>query len=214
MKRLLALLIGVMLFTSVKVDAAVNEDAVIEAETYYEPSMVNCVASGLYSLVNKDYDEPKTLYSTCDLNVRTLPSKESEISEVLSRNDEVTAIGEFGNWTKILRDEEIRYVWSGYLSTEKQVNEYLGKFKLTGYCNCASCCGQWSGGPTASGTTPTAGRTVAMGGVPFGTKLMINGHVYVVEDRGTPYGHIDIYHDNHSAAWSVGVQYADVYLVK
>lgn len=90
---------------------------------------------------------------------------------------------------------------------------YLGNFKLTAYCACSKCCGQWAGGATASGTTPTAGRTVAMAGVPFGTKLLINGTVYTVEDRGTPYGHVDVFFDSHSAALSFGRQYADVYQV-
>ena len=67
-------------------------------------------------------------------------------------------------------------------SSSSSSGTYLGRFKLTGYCSCSICTGQWSGGSTASGTTPTAGRTIAMGGVPFGTKLMINGQVYTVED--------------------------------
>ncbi|CDB78578.1 3D domain protein [Blautia sp. CAG:237] len=58
---------------------------------------------------------------------------------------------------------------------------------------------------------PVAGRTVAMAGVPFGTKLLINGNVYTVEDLGTPYGHVDIYCSSHSEALSFGLQYADVY---
>ena len=66
-------------------------------------------------------------------------------------------------------------------SSSSSSGTYLGRFKLTGYCSCSICTGQWSGGSTASGTTPTAGRTIAMGGVPFGTKLMINGQVYTVE---------------------------------
>ena len=55
--------------------------------------------------------------------------------------------------------------------------------------------------------------TIAMGGVPFGTKLMINGTVYTVEDRGTAYGHVDILMGSHSQALQFGLQYADVYLV-
>ena len=87
---------------------------------------------------------------------------------------------------------------------------YLGNFKLTAYWNCAQCCGT-AGNLTASGTVPTAGRTVAMAGVPFGTKLLINGNVYTVEDLGTAYGHVDIFFNNHSDALSFGLQYADVY---
>ncbi|MDO4519064.1 MAG: hypothetical protein Q4B47_02015 [Eubacteriales bacterium] len=90
--------------------------------------------------------------------------------------------------------------------------KYLGNFTLTAYCNCASCCGT-AGNLTASGTVPTAGNTIAMGGVDFGTQLMINGHIYTVEDRGTGYGHVDIYMDSHDAALAFGLQSADVYLV-
>lgn len=90
---------------------------------------------------------------------------------------------------------------------------YLGKFKTTAYCNCAKCCGKWAGGHTASGTVPTPGRTVAMGGIGFGTKLEINGHVYTVEDRGTAYGHVDIFFASHSEALAYGLKYADVYQV-
>lgn len=89
---------------------------------------------------------------------------------------------------------------------------YLGRFKLTAYCSCPICCGKWSGGATAGGTVPVQGRTVAMAGVPFGTKLVIGGLIYTVEDRGTPYGHVDIYMNSHTDATNFGVQYADVYL--
>lgn len=87
---------------------------------------------------------------------------------------------------------------------------YLGNFTLTGYCNCAQCCGT-AGNATASGVMPSAGHTVAMAGVPFGTQLLINGTVYTVEDLGTPYGHVDIYFGSHEEALSFGLQSADVY---
>ena len=95
-------------------------------------------------------------------------------------------------------------------STNSGQGKYLGNFTLTAYCNCAQCCGT-AGNLTASGTVPTAGRTVAMAGVPFGTQLLINGNVYTVEDLGTPYGHVDIFFDNHSDALSFGLQSAEVY---
>ena len=91
--------------------------------------------------------------------------------------------------------------------------EYLGTFTLTAYCNCAACNGS-AGNPTASGVMPTSGHTVAMGGVDFGTKLLINGTVYTVEDRGTPYGHVDIFFDTHEEALDFGMGSADVYLIK
>ena len=97
--------------------------------------------------------------------------------------------------------------------TEEEPIYYLGNFKLTAYCACSKCCGKWAGGGTASGASPTPGRTVAMGGVPFGTKLKINGHIYTVEDRGTAYGHVDIFFGSHAEALSFGMKYADVYQV-
>ena len=98
-------------------------------------------------------------------------------------------------------------------SDDSSDRTYLGNFKLTAYCHCAACNGS-AGQPTASGRMPSAGRTVAMGGVDFGTRLSINGHIYTVEDTGTPYGHVDIFMDSHSEAEDFGVQYADVYLVE
>lgn len=95
-------------------------------------------------------------------------------------------------------------------SSSSSQGTYLGTFTLTAYCNCAQCCGT-AGNLTASGTVPTAGRTVAMAGVPFGTQLLINGNVYTVEDLGTPYGHVDIYFNSHSEALAFGLQSAEVY---
>ena len=94
---------------------------------------------------------------------------------------------------------------------ESASGKYLGNFKLTAYCNCAVCCGRWAGGPTASGKMPVQGRTIATGVLPFGTKLNIGGKIYTVEDRGTPYGHIDIYMERHADAEEFGVRYSDVY---
>ena len=92
---------------------------------------------------------------------------------------------------------------------------YLGHWVLTGYCPCSICCGAYSvnKGLTASGVYATPGVTVAMYGVPFGTKLSVNGHVYTVQDRGTPYCHIDVYFATHAEACAFGRQYADVYQV-
>ncbi len=92
---------------------------------------------------------------------------------------------------------------------------YLGNFTLTAYCSCEKCCGKWAAyaGSTASGAKATQGVTVAMGGVPFGTQLSINGHIYTVQDRGTAYGHVDIYFSNHADASAFGLQHADVYQV-
>lgn len=89
-------------------------------------------------------------------------------------------------------------------------------YKITAYCSCSKCCGK-STGRTASGTTATAGRTVAApANFAFGTKLNIGGHIYTVEDRGGAIkgNKIDIYVSSHSEALQWGVRYLPVNVVQ
>jgi 3D (Asp-Asp-Asp) domain-containing protein len=94
----------------------------------------------------------------------------------------------------------------------------LGTFKLTAYCNCSKCCGKWAGSKTASGTTPTAGRTIAVDTsvIPFGTKVVINGNTYTAEDTGSAIkgNKIDVYFDSHQSALNFGRQSAEVFVYK
>lgn len=86
-------------------------------------------------------------------------------------------------------------------------------FKVTAYCSCSRCCGSHASGYTSSGTKATAGRTVAASTqFGFGTKLIINGNEYVVEDRGGAVkgNKIDIYMNSHSEALAWGVKYLPV----
>ena len=88
-------------------------------------------------------------------------------------------------------------------------------YKITAYCPCAKCCGK-TNGKTASGTTATAGRTVAASSkFAFGTKLNIGGHVYTVEDRGGAISgnKIDIFVNSHAEALAWGVRYLNVSVV-
>lgn len=82
----------------------------------------------------------------------------------------------------------------------------LGEYRISAYCPCEKCCLK-SDGITASGTKATAGRTAAMNGVPFGTKIVIDGHEYTIEDRGGGLGSkiIDIYFDTHEEALNSGL---------
>ena len=81
---------------------------------------------------------------------------------------------------------------------------YLGRYYVTGYDTCAACCGK-TDGITASGTTATVGRTCAANGVPFGTRLWIEGiGERTVEDRGGMRGqHIDVLCADHPACYAV-----------
>ena len=90
-------------------------------------------------------------------------------------------------------------------------------FKITAYCSCSKCCGKYASGYTSSGTKATAGRTVAASSqFAFGTKLIINGKEYTVEDRGGAItgNKIDIYMDTHAEALAWGVKYLPVQVVE
>ena len=57
-----------------------------------------------------------------------------------------------------------------------------------------------------------AGRTIAMDGVPFGTLVEIDGHVYTVEDRfgGGYTDRIDIYMETKAEAFRWGRRWLEV----
>lgn len=84
-----------------------------------------------------------------------------------------------------------------------------GIYKVTAYCACSKCCG-WNTGITASGAMATANHTIAAPKTfSFGTKVVINGQTYTVEDRGGAIqgNRIDIYMNSHSEALAWGVRY-------
>lgn len=59
---------------------------------------------------------------------------------------------------------------------------------------------------TASGAECTEGVTVACNDFPFGTKLLINSHIYTVQDRMADDGCLDIFMESISDAWTFGRQ--------
>ncbi|MCM1179294.1 MAG: 3D domain-containing protein [Clostridium sp.] len=93
----------------------------------------------------------------------------------------------------------------------------LGNYVITAYCTCKICCGVYSGGNrTASGTVPTTNRTLAVDTnvIPFGTRLVINGQVYVAEDRGGAIKgkRIDMFFYTHKEALKWGRRTMEVFL--
>lgn len=91
----------------------------------------------------------------------------------------------------------------------------LGKFTTTGYCNCGKCSGGHS--LTYSGTVPKANHTISadLDLFPIGTKLMINGVVYTVEDIGSSVDGrwLDIYYDDHGQAVAHGMKTEEVFAI-
>jgi len=132
----------------------------------------------------------------------------------------------YGDWTYADVENEVKDLFEAqyHLKTEGKtetvtetktvrVGESLGQVVTSGYCSCPICCGVWSGGPTASGVYPTANHTIAVDAsnpfVPIGTKVVMNGVEYTVEDTGAfaRYGvQFDVYYANHSEALAHGHQ--------
>lgn len=90
---------------------------------------------------------------------------------------------------------------------------YYGNCRITFYCPGSCCCGAYATGITASGVPVQANRTVANGSLPFGTRVMIDGQEYVVEDRGVGGDQFDIFVWSHQEALARGLYYTDVYVI-
>ena len=104
----------------------------------------------------------------------------------------------------------------------------VGEYTLLAYCPCKLCCGIWSAEHpsrigtdyvqrTASGTIPEAGRTIAVNPavMPYGTEVMIDGHVYIAEDTGGAARRariIDIFMECHQSALEFGRQRAEIFI--
>lgn len=98
---------------------------------------------------------------------------------------------------------------------------YLGQFKCYAYCPCKKCCGKSPGSPsygiTATGTTATHGRTIAVDPrqIPLGSDVYIDGYGwFVAEDTGGGINgnKIDMFYDSHQAAIEHGVKTVSVYV--
>ena len=183
-----------------------------------------------FSLINKNKQTqvfqislPSTQISMENINTQNIPIpldiKEKMIAEQKAKIEEENRTQELKKQEQIKlvkakEQQEKRKVAKvvnnttsrGDVESRKDNSGYI-KFTATAYCGCAKCCGK-STGKTASGTTATAGRTVAMSSsYSFGTKIEIQGMgIYIVEDRGGAIkgNRIDIFFSNHQKALDFG----------
>lgn len=160
----------------------------------------------------------ETMYvDTYLVNIREEPSTDADVVDKLQYQSEVQVLAHVETsaneeWVQV----STPYT-SGYISKEYVTHEsptiFMGNFIITYYCSCEKCC-DIANRPTASGVMPTTGRTVAADkSIPFGTRLIIDGHEYVVEDRGGKINgnHIDIYCGSHEEALSYKSKTVEVY---
>lgn len=95
---------------------------------------------------------------------------------------------------------------------------FVGNFKITHYCPCKTCNGSW-GSKTAIGKTMTPYRTIAVDPkvIPLGSRVEINGQIYIAEDTGGAIkgNRIDMCVSSHAEAYRRGVLYnVPVHIVK
>ena len=98
----------------------------------------------------------------------------------------------------------------------------LGKFKLTSYCSCHLCCGEWAYNRPdgivygAIGEELKENYSIAVDPnvIPYGTEVIINGKVYKAQDCGGAIkgNRIDVYMNDHDDALEFGVKYAEVFV--
>ena len=119
---------------------------------------------------------------------------------------------------------------------EKKVEEkteikktYLGEFILTAYCGCEECCEEYA----LNRPIDENGKAIVYGSIgerlfqgvsvavdpsviPYGSKIEIDGEVYIAQDCGGAISgnRIDVYHDSHQDALNFGVQTKSVYIIE
>ncbi len=148
-----------------------------------------------YTMQAEEYEQVKTEY----IEAEELASYE-QVGELLEtvENDDLSA--EIGEYSANNGDK-----W-----------ENLGEFRVTAYCPCSSCCGFWADGITSCGAIAEEGITIAADTdvLPYGSKVLIDGHEYTVQDTGGAIqgNRIDIYFDSHQTAKEYGVQYHEVFV--
>ena len=117
--------------------------------------------------------------------------------------------------------DEMNYIDSESSETEVEVGDSIGKVWATAYCPCSICCGPYANGITASGKTARAKHTIAVDAynpiVPMGTKVVIEGITYTVEDTGdlNHYGNdFDIFYAHHEDCGQWGRKHVEAYLAE
>lgn len=92
-----------------------------------------------------------------------------------------------------------------------------GIMRCTAYCPCQAC-SEGYGRHTHIGTTAEAGRTIAVDPdvIDIGSKVEIDGEIYIAEDVGSAVvgDTIDIFFDSHEEAEEWGTRYLETKVVR
>lgn len=154
-------------------------------------------------------------------------AKKFELQRMTGEDTRDGTFGDFGDFgekaQKVDKNDE-------FIIKSEETLEVVrhGEYKVTAYCPCIKCTDIYSYEhpnnkhegfiqKTASGTIPKENHTIAADWnvFPAGTKLVLNGKEYTVEDRGGAINgkKIDVYFNSHQDALDFGVRYLDVFSV-
>ena len=122
---------------------------------------------------------------------------------------------------RFFEDYQTQMIGAGIAEVNADPDMYgqnLGVFKLTFYCPCRRCNGPFANAITSTGKTAEEGRTIAVDPriIPYGTRVIIGGHIFTAEDCGGDIkgNRIDVFVNNHQVGDALGVQYANVFVCK
>ncbi len=206
----------------------------------------NSPLSVFFPLPDTGYDDPRTVLSSCYMEFnQKIMEMEDKGDDITYQNTENGApISNFNDTLMVymilysdgkagyVMDEEgkknlkkifdeMNYIDKESSAAEKEVGDSLGKVWVTAYCPCSQCCGPYANGITASGKTAKAKHTIAVDAynpiVPMGTKVVIEGITYTVEDTGNlnHYGNdFDIFYAHHSDTSQWGRRHVEAYLAE
>lgn len=163
-------------------------------------------------------------YLLSDFNTKQVSERPSQ--EILTYDFIETSISLVGTPSDSILADESESTTSHATETRSidgsnHKGESLGTFVITGYCPCSICCGKWSNPQnpvTASGAKAVAGYTIGVDPSVFkyGTKVIINNHVYEAQDTGGSISgkHIDMYFNTHREALAWGKKKIEVFAYK
>lgn len=100
---------------------------------------------------------------------------------------------------EIIQEEQAQPVW-----------ESLGEFRVTYY-------GKDVGNITANGSIPEVGKTIGVNPtiVPYGSQVMVDGHVYEAQDTGAYTGNfVDILCESSAEAIQLGTHRSEVFILR
>jgi len=169
--------------------------------------VIACVLSFLAGVAYTKAGMPITLSNPIVTNTQTDTQSSSDESEA-------TAVSMLDSGHSILDEQK---------QENESKSEPAGKWrivrmKVTGYCPCSKCCGEYSDGITANGHKIRPGDTFVAADkrYSFGTEMAIegygNGQTVKVLDRGGAIkgNKLDAFFHTHQEALEGGVRYIDV----